>query len=239
MNELTVFDSKNAASAALADHIARRLEAAVAKRGSASIVVSGGTSPLATYRALRRYKLPWHKVTVVPSDERLVPPDHEDSNSGMLRREFMQEEAATARLLSLADAAVPDDTQLASLNARLDRLARPLDIVLLGLGDDGHTASLFPDSPDIGNTLNGTDFCVLQEPAHLDVARLSLTPALLLDAREIILLFFGAEKRAVYDCAVAGGDVEEMPIRFVLQQQVTPVSTFWAPETGESPLNKT
>ena len=239
MTEFKVFDSIETASVALAGHIAERLEIAVAQRGNASIVVSGGTSPLATFRALRRYKLPWHKVTVVPSDERLVPPDHEDSNSGMLRREFMQEEAASAKLLSLADAAVPDDTHLASLNARLGKLARPLDIVLLGLGDDGHTASLFSESSDIADALNGTDFCVVQEPAHLEIARLSLTPALLLDAREIILLFFGAEKRAVYDCAVAGGDVEEMPIRFVLQQQVTPVSTFWAPETGESPLNKT
>ena len=182
------------------------------------------------FRALRRHGLPWHKVTVVPSDERLVPPDHEDSNAGMLRRELIQDEAATAKLLSLAGAANPDDLQLASLNARLAMLTRPLDIVLLGMGDDGHTASLFPDSPDIANALHSPDCCVLQQPAHLEAARLSLTPALLLDAREIVLLFFGAGKRAAYRRAVAGGDVEEMPVRFMLQQQTTPVSVYWAPE---------
>ncbi len=230
--EFKVFDSIEAASVALAEHIAGRLASAVAKRGEASLIVSGGTSPLATFRALRRHKLPWQKVTVVPSDERLVPPDHEDSNEGMLRHELIQEEAAAARLLSLAGAANPDDMQLASLNAQLAGLTRPLDIVVLGMGDDGHTASLFPDSPDIADALNSADCCVLQRPAHLEAARLSLTPALLLDAREIVLLFFGPGKRAVYQRAVAGGDVEEMPVRFVLQQQITPLSVYWASTTG-------
>lgn len=230
MAEFKVFQSKEAASVALAEHIAWRLESAVAKRGVATLIVSGGASPLATFRALRRRRLPWHKVTVVPSDERLVPPDHEDSNEGMLRRELMQEKAAVAKLLSLAGTINPEDTQLASLNARLAKLTRPLDIVLLGMGDDGHSASLFPDSPDIANALHSPDCCVLQQPAHLEAARLSLTPALLLDAREIVLLFFGAGKRAVYQRAVAGGDVEEMPVRFFLRQKVTPVSVYWAPE---------
>lgn len=227
--EFKIFDSIDAASVALAEHIAGRLESAVAKRGEASLIVSGGTSPLATFQALRRHKLPWQKVTIVPSDERLVPPDHADSNAGMLRRELMQDEATTAKLLSLAGAASPAEIQLASLNAELGGLNRPLDIVLLGMGDDGHTASLFPDSPDIADALNSIDYCVLQRPAHLEVARLSLTPALLLDAREIVLLFFGIGKRSVYQRAVAGGDAEEMPIRFVLQQHAAPVSAYWAP----------
>ena len=230
MIEFKIFDSKEAASVALAEHIAGRLESAVAKRGEATMIASGGTSPLATFLALRRHKLPWNKVTIVPGDERLVPPDHGDSNEGMVRRELMQEEAAAATLISLAGVKNPEDMQLASLNARLAMLTRPLDIVLLGMGDDGHTASLFPDSPDIANALHSPDCCVLQQPAHLEAARLSLTPALLLDAREIVLLFFGAGKRAAYQRAVAGGDVEEMPVRFLLRQKVTPVSVYWAPE---------
>ncbi len=228
--EFKTFDSIDAASVALARHIAGRLESAVARRGEATMIVSGGASPLATYRALRRHKLPWNKVTIVPSDERLVPPDHGDSNEGMVRRELMQEEAAAATLISLAGAINPEDIQLASLNVQLGDLARPLDIVLLGMGDDGHTASLFPDSTDIADALNSTDYCVLQRPAHLEAARLSLTPALLLDAREIVLLFFGDGKRAVFQRAVAGGEVEEMPVRFVLQQQGAPLNVFWAPD---------
>ena len=228
--EFKIFDSKKAASVALAGHIAGQLETAVIQRDEASIVVSGGASPLATFRALRRHKLPWQKVTVVPSDERLAPTDHDDSNEGMIRRELMPEEAAAARLLSLAGAANPDDLQLATLNAQLAELSRPLDIVLLGMGDDGHTASLFPDSPNIANALGSIENCVVQQPGHLAAARLSLTPALLLDAREIVLLFFGAGKRAVYERALAGDEVEEMPVRFVLRQQLTPVNVYWASE---------
>ena len=227
--DFKVFDSKKAAAVALAEHIADRLESAVTQRGEASLIVSGGTSPLATFRALRRHKLPWHKITVVPSDERLVPPDHEDSNEGMILRELVQEEAAAARLLSLAGTGTLEASPLADLT-------RPLDIVVLGMGDDGHTASLFPDSPDIADALRSTEDCILQQPAHLEVKRLSLTPALLLDAREIVLLFFGSKKRAVYERAQAGGRIAEMPVRFVLQQHKVPVFAYWAPSTDEVPL---
>jgi 6-phosphogluconolactonase len=225
MTELKAFDSIEAASVALADHIAGRLEVAVEQRGEASLIVSGGTSPLTMFHALRRHELPWHTITITPSDERLVPPDHEDSNEGMIRRELIQEDAAAAKLLSLAGTATAEDSPLA-------KLTRPLDIVVLGMGDDGHTASLFPDSPDIADALRSTEDCVFQQPAHLEVKRLSLTPALLLDAREIVLLFFGNKKRAVYDQAQAGGIIEEMPVRFVLQQQDVPVSVYWTPENS-------
>lgn len=224
-----IFDSREAASTALADYIANRLEAAITTRGSASLVVSGGTSPLAMFHALRRKKLPWHDVTIVPSDERLVSIDHADSNEGMIRRELVADEATTAQLLSLAGDGLPDNERLTELNSQLENLHRPLDMVVLGMGDDGHTASLFPNSPDIGNALSSGDQCVIQAPPHLDIARLSLTPTCLLDAREIILLFFGDRKRAVYDRARDDGAIEELPVRFVLKQRLVPVTTFWAP----------
>ena len=224
-----IFDSREAASTALADHIADVLKTAITKRGNGSLVVSGGTSPVAAFHALRQKVLSWRDVTIVPSDERLVPVDHADSNEGMIRRELLQGEATAAQLLSLVGEGVPGIERLAKLNSQLGNIHRPLDVVVLGMGDDGHTASLFPNSPDIGNALNSSDDCVVQQPPHLDIARLSLTPAFLLDASEIILLFFGDEKRAIYDRAAEGGDSRELPVRFLLEQKLVPVTMFWAP----------
>jgi len=224
-----LFDSREAASTALADHIAATLTSTIKNSGQASLVVCGGTSPLATFHALRRKSLPWHNVTIVPSDERLVSVDHEDSNEGMIRRELLQDEAAAASLISLAGDDVSDNERLAKLNTQLSMLNRPLDLVILGMGDDGHTASLFPNSPNIRKALDCGDCSVVQDPPHLDVTRISLTPVCLLDAREIVLLFFGDHKRAVYERACQGSDVEEFPVRFILNQQRVPVTVYWAP----------
>ncbi|GMR17148.1 MAG: 6-phosphogluconolactonase [Gammaproteobacteria bacterium] len=222
MAEFKVFASRQAAAAALAEKIGAALAAALARRDSASLVVSGGASPLAAYQALRRHDLPWHRVTILPSDERLVPLDHPHSNAGMLRRELLQEAAAAATLLPLAAA----DGSTAVV--RLGQFGRPLDLVLLGMGDDGHTASLFPNAPDIAGALDSREDLLVQQPPHLQTARVSLTPNLLLDAREIVLLFFGSGKRAVYARALGTGATAQLPIRFVLRQQLVPVVTYWA-----------
>lgn len=223
-----IFDSRESASSALADHIAAVLESAVTQRGNASIVVCGGTSPLATFRFLRQKKLPWHNIAIVPSDERLVPVDHPDSNEGMIRRELMQDEAAVAQFVSLATAGTRNKQQLSGLNAQLNSLVKPIDVVVLGMGHDGHTASLFPNSVNISIALSSDDACVIQHPPHLDDARLSLTPRLLLAAREIVLLFFGDDKRAIYEQAIDAGPVEELPIRFVLHQEQVSIRRYWA-----------
>ena len=223
-----IFDSRESASCALADHIAAVLESAVTQRGNASIVVCGGTSPLETFRFLRQKKLPWHNVTIVPSDERLVTVDHEDSNEGMIRRELMQDEAAAAKFLSLAQAGIRNRQQLSDLNSQLNNLVKPIDVVMLGMGGDGHTASLFPNSESISAALGSDDACVVQHPPHLDDARLSLTPRLLLDAQEIVLLFFGDDKRATYEQAIDAGPVDDLPVRFLLHQERVSIRTYWA-----------
>jgi 6-phosphogluconolactonase len=228
MHEFRIFASRKVASIALAQYVGDVLAGAIAERGDAACVLSGGSSPVDTYRALRQYPLPWEKVLLVPGDERLVAIDNANSNEGMLRRELIQEAASAAKVLSLAITGAPDNTQIARINSQLGKLNRPLDIVVLGMGDDGHTASLFPDSPNIADAMSSDDYCVVQHPAGSALARLTLTPALLLDSRIIVLLFFGEDKRTVYERAIAGNDLLELPVRFVLQQNVTPVLTFWA-----------
>jgi 6-phosphogluconolactonase len=208
------FESRSDASEALAIELEDRLKQAIDLEGEASLVVSGGTSPAVMFQALRDLPLPWMSVTIVPSDERDVPPDHPDRNDAMIRRELLSGRAAGARLVSLIPAGdIPD-----RFNA-----------VVLGMGNDGHTASLFPGSPDLQDALQSGQKLERLEVPQLDMHRVSLTPSALLDSDWIYLLFFGEDKRAVFEAALGGTDSEEYPIRAILQQDKVPVVVYWAP----------
>lgn len=213
----------------LALEIAETLRDAVAADGAAALVVSGGESPQGLFAELRALPVPWNAVTIVPSDERWVPVEHASSNEGMIRRTLLRGPAAAARFVSLYRAGVEAAEAVPMLAAVLGGIERPFAAAVLGLGMDGHTASLFPDSPDIAAAL-GTDCDVVAlRPPGLPQARISLTAHALLDAREIKLLFFGAEKRAIYERALEDGPVEEYPVRVVLRQSSVRVTAYWAP----------
>ena len=222
------FDSRERAAVALADDIAARLSRAIGARGRATLVLSGGTSPLATFRALAARDVDWSRVTVLASDERWVPESHDSSNGGMLDRELRRNAAAAADRVSLYADGAEGEAAEAAVGARLAALPRPFDYVLLGMGDDGHTASLFPDDPAIGRHLSHAGDVVFARPPSQSVARLSLTPRALLDTRDIGLLFFGQQKADVFARASAGGDLAELPVRVVLRQQIVPVTTYHA-----------
>lgn len=217
--------SRLAASRALADEVFETLTEALAATGRASLVVSGGTSPVEFFHALRRLPLAWERITVIPSDERVVPLDHPDRNEAMIRRELLQGSAAAASLRSL----LPPSGATDSLAEIAEALPAAFDAVVLGMGTDGHTASLFPDSPELDTALRSADALALLNVPSQGMQRVSLTPAALLGSRRIDLLFFGQEKRAVFEAAAEEGAVAEIPLRFVLHQNTVPVRAFWAP----------
>lgn len=206
--------SRDEASRALADLLAERLDSAVRARGQAALVVSGGSSPVAMFHALREKDLPWSSVTVLPSDERDVPAGHPDRNDAMIQRELLSGPAAAARLVSLLP---PGD------------LPKRFDAVVLGMGADGHTASLFPGSPQLRSALTSEHPLEKLELPQMGTRRVSLTPSALLDTASLSLLFFGEEKRRVYETAREGQDAEALPLRVILNQNRVPVTVFWAP----------
>ena len=212
--EFLAYESRAEAAEALAGMLAGRLAAAIRDRGRASLVVSGGTSPIAMFRSLREQDLPWGSLTVVPSDERDVPEDHPDRNDAMIRRELLAGPAAAARLVSL----IPPG-----------ELPDGFDAVVLGMGADGHTASLFPGSPQLQQALSSERPLERLDVPQLDMRRVSLTPSALLNSAAVFLLFFGDEKRRVYESALARRDVEILPVRVVLRQHRVPLTVFWAP----------
>jgi 6-phosphogluconolactonase len=224
-------DTDAALAQALAQDVAARLREAIGRRGCALLAVSGGRSPIAFLQALRHAPLDWAAVTVILVDERCVPPTHPDSNTALVRQHLLQGDAAAARFVTFFDA-VPaglDDAALPTLQqqaeARLAPLQGPLDVAVLGMGLDGHTASLFPDAPGTAHALATPARCAWVRPRDADHPRLTLTLATLLQARHLALQIAGPAKQAVYARALQGAD-PRLPVSLLLCQTATPVSAW-------------
>ena len=217
---------------ALADEITHALRAAIALRGQASLVVSGGRTPVALFNRLAQAELDWRQVTVVLADERWVDSDAASSNERLVRVELLRERAATARLVGLkssaASAAVGAQPAWQSI---AQALLRPFDWVLLGIGDDGHTASLFPAAPLLALALDVTQppACIAMQAPDPPRERLSLNMSALLDSQRIAVHIQGASKWAVYQTAQSEGAILAMPIRAVLRQARVAVDVYWSP----------
>jgi len=225
------FGSSSELAEALADRVSASLADAIAARGHATLAVSGGSTPVRFFEALSAKKIDWSNVTMTLVDERFVPPDHERSNEALVRRHLLKGEAATARLLGLwrDTNTVEEAAQRALLD--IARLPTPLDMVVLGMGTDGHTASFFADAQGFGLLTDPT--CPVPVlPVRAKSAgepRLTLTLPVLAQARGVVLHIEGAEKETVLARALAGAPASELPIRAVIDHAVGPLHIFHAP----------
>jgi 6-phosphogluconolactonase len=198
-----IFDSRDEASVAAAERMVAALSRRLDGQGEASIVVSGGTSPAGVFRELSRTVLPWSDVHVVLSDERWVPADHEDSNEKLVRETLLAGEAQGASLLPVYRQGVTIDERCSEINAELLQAPFPFACALLGMGEDGHFASLFPDADNLreGLDADSRQLCIPVQTAASPHARVSLTLSALSRSDEIVLLIFGDAKRDVYEAA--------------------------------------
>ncbi len=221
----------DALSREFACEIAAQLARAIAARGLASLVVSGGRTPVKLFELLRAQELDWSRVCVALADERWVDPADEASNERLVRDVLLKDRAAAARFLGLKNAAPSPDLGAVSAWETFARVPRPFDMTLLGMGDDGHTASLFPGSPNLRSALNpaAAAGCVGMWAPSPPQARLSLNLSALLDSRRIAILIGGEAKWRAYAAASEAGAVEDMPVRAILRQQRSPVEVIWAP----------
>jgi 6-phosphogluconolactonase len=218
-------------SNALADKTVAALKSALAARGSASLVVSGGKTPTTMFRMLRLKDLDWSRVAIALVDERWVDTSSPDSNEHLVRTELLRDKAAAARFIGLKNAAPTPEIGAVSAWEGFARVPRPFDLLVLGMGDDGHTASLFPNSPNLAGALDTSSAagCVGMRAPVTPQPRMSLNLSALLDSRQIVILLNGSAKWRTYLNASAPGPVAEMPIRAVLRQTRTPVEVMWAP----------
>ncbi|SEE88425.1 MULTISPECIES: 6-phosphogluconolactonase [Pseudomonas] len=211
----------------LALKVAKQLSDAIDARGTATLVVSGGRSPVAFFQNLAKQKLDWSKVVVTLADERWVPVEHADSNAGLLKRYLLQGLAAKAQFLSLYSASANLD-QAAEQADRLLAELPAIDVLVLGMGDDGHTASLFPNSPNLADALkvDGTRRCYPMLAPTVPHQRLTMSRALLASAKHTVLSISGQSKLTTLSAALAGDDVAAMPIRAFLQPTL---EIYWCP----------
>ena len=232
---MTAFTRRNFANGtalapAFAQWTAERLAAGIAARGAALLIVSGGRTPLRYFHALCDQPIDWSRVAVTLADERRVADDSPRSNAKLVREALLQGHAAAAPFVPLADARLNEDQELAAANARIVTLPLPADVVVLGMGDDGHTASWFPRADGLAEAMD-LGARALVAPIRTSGApepRLTLTGRVLLRARAIALHIEGADKLATLDRALGAGPVEDMPIRAVLRSAAERLTIFAA-----------
>jgi 6-phosphogluconolactonase len=224
------YDSVDEMADAVAGDVGFIVESALEARDSALIALPGGATAAAIYPKIAERQLPWKRVTVIPTDDRLAPIDSELSNVRAIAQSFL---SVGARVFPIAT--MIEDHRLAgnAADARLQDLSWPPDLVWLGVGADGHTASIF-SGPDLQDALDAPKarraVGVMPDPLPADapVARVTLTRASILAARTLLITITGAEKRELLEQAIKDGHSSRLPIGRVLAEAEQPIDIHWS-----------
>jgi 6-phosphogluconolactonase len=217
-------------AAALAADVADQLRGAIAARGHALLALSGGNTPRQFMRALSTQPLEWSRVIVTLCDERWVPPQHERSNARLIREAMLQGAASAATFVPLYVAAPDPESGLVQADAQAAALPLPIDAAVLGLGLDGHTASLFPDGDRIDAALDahGAALVLPMRSPTAGEPRITLTLPVLAAARALYLHIEGPEKKQVLARMVKGEDASPRnPLRALMQHASAPLVVYW------------
>jgi 6-phosphogluconolactonase len=221
----------------LVDWTAGRLRGSIAARGVALLIVSGGKSPARFFDRLSNVDLDWTRVAITLADERRVADDSSRSNARLVRERLLRNRAEAASFTPLADVRLPEDQELAAASARIANLPMPADVVVLGMGDDGHTASWFPGADGLAEAMDPAARQLVAPIVAPDAPepRLTLTGRVILRARAIALEIQGEAKLATFAAALAPGPEEAMPVRAVLRGAADRLTLFMSLRTDASP----
>ncbi len=230
MYQLNNFDSREQLDESLADNISKILESAITLKGKASIAVSGGSTPKGFFKALSNKSIDWKKVTITLADERWVDINSDDSNTRLVHENLLVNKAASAKFFHLKQGDELCEETLADLNLAANNALLPLDVVILGMGEDGHTASLFPCSDEIKQGLDVTNINALMkvQPKTAPHQRITFSFSALKESKNVFLHVCGDNKKQVLDQALSTHDIFEMPIRAFLHSDVIDTQIYWA-----------
>ena len=227
------YDDAEEMAAAVAGDIGFVIESAIDARGACVIALPGGKTPLPIYAKLAEAKIDWKRVTIIPTDERIVPLGDPLSNITAIGKVFIPKGARVIPVIS--EAAADYKAAGRAANSRLGDHHWPLDLCLLGVGEDGHTASIFP-GPDFEEAINGPRerraLGVMPDPLppEAPVARVTLSRAAIVSAKALMIAVTGDAKRKVIEQAIDQGPSSRYPIGRVLADAELPVDIHWAAE---------
>ena len=236
-------DNATELAADLASFVATTLQQQIDAQGQASLVVSGGSTPAPVFERLACAAIDWAKVSITLADERWVPPGHADSNESLVRDTLLVDKAAAAQFVALyRDGVTPEDA-VTSVAADVQAMTQPFTVTILGMGGDGHTASLFPDAPDQqlsrAMNLDNAETVAILTPPSVPQTRISLTRAALLNSRYRILHLTGEGKQQVLADALQHsasdgqmpGQYNDslLPIVGLLSTKPEDATVYWSP----------
>jgi 6-phosphogluconolactonase len=214
---------------AFAEWSADILAKAISSRGAALLAVSGGSTPLRYFQALSTQKIDWSRISITLVDERRVADDSPRSNARLVRDALLKNLALPATFVPLADSRLTPEQELSSACARIATLPLPADLVVLGMGEDGHTASWFPGADGLAEAMDpaARALVAVLAPQGLE-SRLTLTGRVVLRARQIALQIEGPKKEETLRRALEEGPTDAMPIRAALRQAADKLTIFEA-----------
>jgi 6-phosphogluconolactonase len=223
----TISDNENFLAQKLALSVSKQLKACITEKNKACLAVSGGTTPIEFFKQLSQQELDWAKVTVILVDERWLPVDHKDSNEKLVRDHLIQNNANKAYLLGLKNSDELPSEGIMDCETQLRIQIDHIDVVVLGMGLDGHTASWFANSVQLPALLNSNTaaWCLPVEDDFLPQARMSLTWRFIKRAEKFYLHFTGDEKNKVFTQACEEYS-EQLPVSHVLHQDGINVSVY-------------
>ena len=226
MSERQAFADRDTLDQALAARVVSSLQQGIAQRGTAHLVVSGGSTPVNLFSILADVDIDWSRVVVLLADERWVPVDHEDSNERLVRETLLTAKAHQAQFVSLLPTPEDEIANIAGLSTLLGALPR-FDMVLLGMGEDAHTASLFPCAAALREGLTTTQGALITQPSNAPHQRVSMSKQRLLSTEQGIIHIVGEKKKAVLELARKSGDEMRYPISAFLGP--AGFDCWWAP----------
>lgn len=221
--------TREALEQSLVADICKALELDIERFGKASLLVSGGSTPVDLFQQLSTKDIDWSNVQVSLVDERFLPEGHKDLNATLVQDNLLKNNARNAKFYPLVINSEDSEENLSEVRTCIEILHRPFSMVILGMGSDGHSASLFADAPQLesGMTLTTTDDLIITTPKTAPYERITFTRRALLNTRRLVLHCYGNKKKAVLDEAKEHKDFHIHPIAGFLDFPQTPLDIRW------------